>query len=120
MMFFFYHDGGPDHRLKYYSVMISYSCAFQWLNLDYLVAVQTAPNNSWTNPCERLMSILLNLGLQSVSTSQSMTSNDIEAALKSCNSMADIRKEAVSNTLLKSAVADSLAPVISLIENRFQ
>ncbi len=49
-----------------------------------------------------------------------MTSNDIEAALKSCNSMADIRKEAVSNTLLKSAVADSLAPVISLIENRFQ
>ncbi len=56
MMFFFYHDGGPDHRLKYYSVMISYICAFQWLNLDYLVAVQTAPNNSWTNPCERLMS----------------------------------------------------------------
>ncbi len=43
-----------------------------------------------------------------------MTSNDIEAALKSCNSMADIHKEAVSNTLLKSAVADSLAPVISL------
>ena len=67
-MVFFYHDGGPNNRLKYYSVMISYICAFRWLNLDYLAAVQTAPNNSWTNPCERLMSIL-NLGLQSVSTS---------------------------------------------------
>ena len=52
----FYHDGGPDHRLTYYSVIISYIRVF------YLVAVQTAPNNNWLNPCERLMSIL-NLGL---------------------------------------------------------
>ena len=26
----FYHDGGPDHRVKFYSV-ISYICAFRWL-----------------------------------------------------------------------------------------
>lgn len=99
--------------------MISYICAFRWLNLDFLVAVQTAPNNSWLNPCERLMSIL-NLGLQCVSTTRAKASSEIEAILKSCNSMADIRKEADSKPLLKKAVADSLAPVISQIEERFQ
>ena len=30
----FYHDGGPDYRLNYFSVMISYICAFRWLNLS--------------------------------------------------------------------------------------
>lgn len=118
-LIFFYHDGGPDHRLTYYSVMISYICAFRWLNLDFLVAVQTAPNNSWINPCERLMSIL-NLGLQCVSTTREKASDDIEATLKSCNSMSAIRKEADSKSLLKEAVGASLAPVISLVENRFE
>jgi len=118
-LLFFYHDGGPDHRLNYYSVMISYICAFRWLNVDLLVAVQTAPNNSWINPCERLMSIL-NLGLQCVSTTREKVSPEAEAILKSCNSMADIRKEANSKPMLKKATADSLAPVISQIEERFQ
>lgn len=116
---FFYHDGGPDHRLSYYSVMISYICAFRWLNLDFLVAVQTAPNNSWINPCERLMSIL-NLGLQCVSTTREKASDSIEATLKSCNSMSAIRKEAESKPLLKEAVDASLATVISLIAKRFE
>ena len=116
-LIFFYHDGGPDHRLKYYSVMISYICAFRWLDLDLLVAVQTAPNNSWINPCERLMSIL-NLALQCVSTSRARC--EVEAALKQCNSMSDIRKEAVSNPALKNGVAASLAPVISLVQSRFE
>jgi hypothetical protein len=99
--------------------MISYICAFRWLNLDLLVAVQTAPNNSWLNPCERFMSIL-NLGLQCVSTTREKVSTEAEAILKSCNSIADIRKEADSKPLLKKAAADSLEPVISLIEERFR
>ena len=86
--------------------------------MDLLVAVQTAPNNSWMNPCERLMSIL-NLGLQCVSTTRAKTSPETEAILKSCNSMADIRKEADSKPGLKKAAADSLAPVISLIEESY-
>ena len=101
-------------------------CAFRWLNLDFLVAVQTAPNNSWINPCERLMSIL-NLGLQCVSTTRAKSSDETEAMLKSCNSMSEIRKEADSKPLLKDAVADSLAPVVqnsfqrlSLKENQFE
>ena len=115
----FYHDGGPDHRVTYYSVLISYICAFIWLDLDFLVAVQTAPNNSWRNPCERLMSIL-NLGLHCVSTARARGSCETETKLKSYNSMAAIRGAAESDPSLKQAVVDSLAPVISLVENRFR
>ena len=93
-------------------------CAFGWLKLDFLVAVQTAPNNSWINPCERLMSIH-KWDCSAVSTSQAKSSDDIEATLKSCYSMANIHKEAVSYPLLKSVVADSLVSVMSLVESRF-
>ena len=60
-----YSDGGPDHRVTYLSVQLSLICLFRSLNLDYLVAVRTAPHNSFRNPVEHSMS-LLNVGLQSV------------------------------------------------------
>ena len=91
---------------------------FRWLNLDFLVAVQTAPNNSWLNPCERLMSIL-NLGLQCVSTTRQKCSAEIETKLKSCNSMSAIRDAAESDQSLKDAISTSLEPVISLVQSRF-
>ena len=55
-----------------------------------------------------------------MSTSRAKSSDDIEATLKSCYSMANILKEAVSYPLLKSVVADSLVSVMSLVESRFQ
>ena len=58
-----YTDGGPDHRCNYGSVQIALICLFLCGDFDLLVAVRTAPNHSWTNPAERIMSIL-NLGLQ--------------------------------------------------------
>ena len=54
-----YSDGGPDHRLTYVSVQLSLIALN--LNLDFLIACRTAPNHSWKNPVERLMSII-NLG----------------------------------------------------------
>lgn len=59
---FLYADGGPDHRVVYFSVQLSLIALFLTLDLDYLCAVRTAPYNSWRNPVERMMSIL-NLGL---------------------------------------------------------
>ena len=115
---FLYHDGGPDHRLVYYSVMISYICVFKWLNLDFLAAVQTAPYNSWMNPCERLMSIL-NLALQGVSTKRQECAPDMQSALSSCESMAEIRKAAESRPGLQTAVQECLKPMITEIEARF-
>ena len=62
---FLYTDGGPDHRLTYLSVQLSLIALFRNLNLDFLCAARTAPNQSWRNPVERMMSIV-NLWLQSV------------------------------------------------------
>ena len=62
---FLYTDGGPDHRLTYASVKLALIAVFWKLDLDYLCASRTAPNHSFRNPAERVMSIL-NLGLQSV------------------------------------------------------
>ena len=87
--------------------------------LDYLSAVQTAPYNSWANPCERLLSIL-NLGLQCVSTERTPCSEQMESTLRQCNSMSTIRDAAEKNDSLKTEVAKSLETVISLIENRFE
>ena len=60
-----YSDGGSDHRLTYISVQLSLIALFLNLDLDFLVACRTAPNHSWKNPVERIMSIL-NIGLQCV------------------------------------------------------
>ena len=60
-----YSDGGPDHRLTYVSVQLSLIALYLNLDLDFLIACRTAPNHSWRNPVERIMSII-NLGFQSV------------------------------------------------------
>jgi len=62
---FVYTDGGPDHRLTFFAVQLALVALFLNLNLDLLVVGRTAPNHSWRNPVERLMSVI-NLGLQCV------------------------------------------------------
>ena len=62
---FVYTDGGPDHRLTFMSVQLSMIALFLNLNIDLLVVGRTAPNHSWRNPVERIMSVI-NLGLQCV------------------------------------------------------
>ena len=62
-MLMLYTDGGPDHRVKFLSVQLSYIALFLTRDLDYLVAVKTPPYNSWKNPAERVMS---ELNLQTV------------------------------------------------------
>lgn len=58
-----YSDSGPDHRLTYVSVKVALICLYIFLDLDYLITARTAPQYSWRNPVERVMSTL-NLGLQ--------------------------------------------------------
>ena len=53
-----YTDGGTDQRSKLESVLAAYICLFRELNLDILIHVRCAPGHSWTNPAERIMSIL--------------------------------------------------------------
>ena len=72
-----YTDGGPDHRLTYVSVQLSLIAVFIHLDLDILIAAQTAPNHSWANPVKRIMSVI-NLGLQCVGMMRSWQSDEYE------------------------------------------
>ena len=75
-----YSDGGPDHRCTYMSVKLSLIALFKELDLDILIALRTAPGNSWANPVERIMSIV-NLGLQGVGVMRAKVSNDTEKVI---------------------------------------
>lgn len=76
-----YTDGGPDHRLTYYSVKVALICLFIDLDLDLLIAARTAPGHSWLNPVERVMSIL-NLAIQNIALAHNATEN-MEKVLQS-------------------------------------
>ena len=75
-----YTDGGPDHRLTYLSVQLSIIALFLQLDLDVLIAGRTAPNHSWANPVERIMSIV-NLGLQCVGMMPQKQSEGYETSI---------------------------------------
>ena len=113
-----YSDGGPDHRVTYLSVQVSLICLFQALDLDFLIAARTAPHNSFRNPDELIMS-LLNIGLQAVGIMREKKSDQFEAALKSANSMEDIRKIATKTEKFKEEFISSMLPPIELIKSTF-
>ncbi len=112
-IFCVYSDGGPDHRLTYISVQLSLIALFLNLDLDFLIACRTAPNHSWRNPVERIMSII-NLGFQSVGVMRSAHSEEFEASIQNCNSLKELRKACSSS---QSDVSQSLQPAIDLLNS---
>ena len=108
---FLYTDGGPDHRLTYISTQLSLVALFLNLDLDLLCAARTAPNQSWRNPVERIMSVV-NLGLQSVGLMRKEMSSNAEKALKNCNSLKQIRSVGEP---FKLEVQESIQQPIDLI-----
>jgi len=112
-----YTDGGPDHRCNYGSVQIALICLFLSGNFDLLVAVRTAPNHSWTNPAERVMSTL-NLGLQGVALKRDQMSSESEALFDMANTLDEIRKKAQEFSELESELKESIANIQNLLKNR--
>ena len=112
-------DGGPDHRLSYGSVQVALVALFIRLNLDMLIAVRTCPYQSWTNPAERIMSIL-NLALQNVSLQRSLMDEDSEKLIKNKNSMQAVRNTISAQPRLHAKIEESLKPVLDLLNSRFQ
>ena len=108
---FLYSDGGPDHRLTYFSVKLSLICLFLTLDLDYLCAGRTAPYHSWRNPVERVMSIL-NLGLQCVGLARSKMGDEFEKEVAKCSNLSELRQHLEG---MKADVDDSLSPVKILL-----
>ena len=119
-MLLLYTDGGPDHRVNFLSVQLSYVALFLTRDLDYLMAVRTPPYNSWKTPAERVMSEL-NLALQTVGIMrQKMLSATLEKILDGCNSMKAIHSAAESHHGLQEEFKDSLQPAKVLLSALFQ
>lgn len=113
-----YSDCGPDHMVTYMSIQLSLICLFRALDLDFLIAAQTAPHNSFRNPVEHIMS-LLNDGLQAVGVMREMKSDEFEAVLKKANSIEEIRKIATEKETFKEEFLSSMSSPIELIKSTF-
>ena len=61
-----------------------------------MVVPRTAPQQSWTNPAERIMSIL-KLGLQGCALSRTEMDKDFEITMRKCNGMSAIQWAATSS-----------------------
>ena len=91
------------------SVKLSLIALFIKLDLNYLCAARTA-----IIPSERATSIL-NLGLQSVGLARAKMDDNMEAAVQSCNSVAEIRRVAGERKDIRTSFLDSIAPVKTLL-----
>lgn len=114
-----YSDGGPDHRLTYLSVKVALISLYLFHDLDYLIAARTAPQHSWRNPVERVMSTL-NLGLQCVGLARHAGDEHFESEAKDCNTMKDLRKKAEKRPQFREEALDSVAPVKAILTGIFK
>ena len=84
-------DGGPDHNCKHLAVQLSWLGLFLLTGMDMLVVSRVAPTQSWSNPAERVMSVL-NLALQNMALARSKLSDEtFEASMRRCNGMNAVR-----------------------------
>ena len=81
---------------------------FVALDLDMFIAVRTAPNQSYNNPEERIMS-LLNLALQNTAYErEAMTDPVLESRMKQLTSVKAIRRAAERTPTLKEKYLESM------------
>ncbi|GBC50186.2 hypothetical protein GLOIN_2v1882875 [Rhizophagus irregularis DAOM 181602=DAOM 197198] len=72
--------------------------------------MRTAPAQSWTNPAERIMSIL-NLDLQGVALLRDQMSSEIEDLFSRKNTLEEIRLVAKNNSQLESELRNSIKSI---------
>ena len=82
-----------------------------------LIAMRIAPYHSWTNPAERIMSIL-NLGLQGVALVRDAMSLESETAFAKLDTLDEIRAAAKNNENLKNDLCECITRVQQLLEGR--
>jgi hypothetical protein len=98
-------DGGPDHNCKHLSVQVGLLATFLLGGMDTMVVLRTAPQQSWTNPAERIMSVL-NLGLQGCSLARTAMDTKFEVTMRRCNGMNAIRRAAISSRMALASARD--------------
>jgi hypothetical protein len=82
-----------------------------------IIAVRTAPHHSWTNPAERIMSIL-NLGLQNVAIKRNTMSEESEALFDKIDTLDEIREKANKNPNLEKELRECVKDVQNLLHSR--
>ena len=112
-------DGGPDHNIHHDRNKASLLAFF--LNnpqILYIANFQMAANRSSLHPVEKV-NCIINLALNGVALARDDQGDpNFEKLLKSCKSMADIRKNAEHNPGLIDHVAASLKGCREIIEHR--
>jgi hypothetical protein len=86
-----YTDGGPDHNISLLNVNIAWLAYFLLSRCDTLIVGRTTPTQSWTNPGERVMSVL-NMAMQNCALGRELMDDDFEKHMTRCNSMSSVRK----------------------------
>jgi hypothetical protein len=91
------------------------------LDVLHVIAVRTAPGNSWTHLAERVMPVL-NLALQNVALERSRMSPQMESLIKCKNTMHDVRLTAEHFSQLKTEYKEPTEGVIhvTLVNSRFR
>ena len=84
-----------------------------------LIAVQTAPGNSWMNVAECVMPVL-NLAMQNVALEQPRMSPQMESWLKWKSTMAEVRSSSKHFPRLKVEYKASMEGVVNLLSSRFR
>ena len=105
-------DGGPEHWVCFESVTIPLIMLFKELGLESLVAIRTAPEHSYTNIVERIMSIL-NIGFQNTALERSTTSFD--DTINTCKNLEQLRKREGE---IKEDWQQSIKTVIDILKGR--
>ncbi|GBC03423.1 hypothetical protein RclHR1_05110006 [Rhizophagus clarus] len=82
-----------------------------------LIAMRTTPHHSWTNPAERIISIL-NLGLQGVALKfRDAMSPESETALVKLDTLDEIHAAAKTNPTLQNDLRECIKHVQLLLES---
>jgi hypothetical protein len=107
-------DGGPDHNMSFLNVMISWLTYFIISGCDSLVVGRTTPTQSWTNPAERVMSVL-NLALSNFALAREPMDDEFEKNIKKCSSMTSVRKLADKDNVAMNVAEVAIATVADAV-----
>ena len=85
-------DRGPKHRVDFESIKIPLILMFKQLKLDSLIAILTAPGQSYVSIVERIMSIL-NIVFQNVALEREESGSDEE--IRKCKDLSELRQKPI-------------------------
>ena len=104
-------DGRPEHRVNIESVKIPLILMFKQLKLDSLIAIRTAPGQSYVNIVEQIMSIL-NIGFQNVALEREESGSDEE--IRKCKDLSKLHQKPT----IKYDWQKSVPPLVEVLTER--